>query len=219
MGRESRTYYYARVSSKTQNLDRQLALFNSMGGVIDDTIIVDKESGKDFERDGYSYLKHRLLRRGDTLIIKELDRLGRNKEETKSELEYFKEHGIRLKVTDLPTTMMDIAIGQEWIIEMINNILIEVLASIAEQERIKINTRQKEGIAAMPIRNGKKYSAKTGKSIGRPPAAYPLEWPQYYKQWINKEITAVKCMEKMNLTRSTFYKLVHSMRNHDNFII
>lgn len=216
MERDSRTYYYARVSSKSQNLDRQIEVFTTMGGVLDETIIVDKESGKDFDREGYSYLKKRLLRPGDNLVIKELDRLGRNKEAIKEELEYFKEKSIRVKVTDLPTTMMDIAIGQEWIIEMINNILIEVLASIAEQERIKINTRQQEGIAAMPVMNGKKYSAKTGRPIGRPSATYPLEWSKYYQKWKKGEITAVGCMREMNLKRCTFYKLVHSTESDIN---
>jgi len=208
---EGRTYFYARVSSKSQNLDRQIELFKSMGGIENENIIVDKESGKDFNREGYAYLKKQLLRKGDTLVIKELDRLGRNKEAIKEELEHFKEIGIRIKVTDLPTTMTDIPFGQEWIIDMINNILIEVLSSIAEQERLKINSRQKEGIAAMEIKNGKRYSTKTGRPIGRPPATYPLEWNRYYEKWKAGEITAVECMRQMNLKRCTFYKLVHNM--------
>ena len=99
---ESRTWYYARVSSREQNLDRQLAVFAAMGASERD-IIVDKESGKSLNRQGYTALKTALLRRGDTLVVKSLDRLSRNKADIKNELEYFKANGIRLKVLDLPT--------------------------------------------------------------------------------------------------------------------
>ena len=103
---ESRTYYYARVSSREQNLDRQFAAFAALGAQERD-IIADKESGKSINRSGYTALKSALLRRGDTLVIKSLDRLSRNKEDTKRELQYFRENGIRLKVLDLPTTMIE----------------------------------------------------------------------------------------------------------------
>ena len=75
---DSRTYYYARVSSKEQNLDRQIAAFKALGAT-DREIITDKESGKDLERAGYQALKNAMLRRGDTLVVKSLDRLSRNK--------------------------------------------------------------------------------------------------------------------------------------------
>ena len=87
-----------------------------------------------------------MLRQGDTLVIKSLDRLSRNKRDIKTELEWFKDNNIRLKVIDLPTTMMDLPEGQEWVFEMVNNILIEVLGTIAEQERATIKSRQAEGI-------------------------------------------------------------------------
>ena len=142
---DNRTFYYARVSSKDQNLDRQLAAFKALGADERD-IITDKESGKDFNRAGYQALKNGMLRQGDTLIIKSLDRLSRNKRDIKTELEWFKDNNIRLKVIDLPTTMMDLPEGQEWVFEMVNNILIEVLGTIAEQERATIKSRQAEGI-------------------------------------------------------------------------
>lgn len=131
---ESRTYGYARVSTKEQNLDRQMIALQAQG-IDERNIVIDKESGKDLDRKGYQSLKNTMLRRGDTLIVKSLDRLSRNKCDIKKELEYFKEHGIRLKVIDLPTTMIDFTDGQEWVLEMVNNILIEVLGTIAEQER------------------------------------------------------------------------------------
>ena len=74
-----------------------------------------------------------MLRPGDTLVIKSLDRLSRNKQDIKTELEYFRSHKIRVKVLDLPTTMMELPEGQAWIFEMVNNILIEVLGTIAQQ--------------------------------------------------------------------------------------
>ncbi len=137
---DSRTYYYARVSTKGQNLDRQLSAFRSLGAQ-EREIITDKESGKDLDRVGYQALKSTILRRGDTLVVKSLDRLSRNKSDIYNELRYFKEQGIRLKVIDLPTTMMDLPEGQEWVFEMVNNILIEVLGTIAEQERITAGGR------------------------------------------------------------------------------
>ena len=88
------------------------------------------------------------LRKGDTLVITSLDRLSRNKENIKQELQWFHDHGIRLKILDLPTSMIEVPSGQEWILDMITNILVEVLASIAEQERITIRKRQREGIYA-----------------------------------------------------------------------
>lgn len=144
---DNRTYYYARVSSSEQNLDRQLEAFKSMGADTRD-IITDKASGKNLERSGYQALKSTILRKGDTLVVKSLDRLSRNKADIKSELEYFKNEGIRLKVLDLPTTLIELPKEQSWIFDMINNILIEVLSSIAEQERLTIRKRQREGIDA-----------------------------------------------------------------------
>lgn len=194
---ECRTFYYARVSSREQNLDRQLAVFAAMGAQERD-IITDKESGKDLDRRGYMALKTALLRRGDTLVVKSLDRLSRNKADIKSELEYFKENGIRLKVLDLPTTMIDYPAGQEWVFDMINNVLIEVLSSIAQQERETIHQRQAEGIAAAKAK---------GKHLGRPRAETPDNWNEVISRWEAGEITAVEAMRQTGLKRSTFYKL------------
>ena len=194
---DSRTYYYARVSSKEQNLDRQLAAFASLGASERD-IITDKESGKDLNRSGYTALKTAMLRSGDTLVVKSLDRLSRNKADIKNELQYFKEHGIRLKVLDLPTTMIDYPAGQEWVLDMVNNILVEVLSSIAQQERETIRQRQAEGIAA---------AKSKGKHLGRPAVAYPDNWTEVYKAWKAGQITAKIAMEQTGLKRTSFYKL------------
>lgn len=198
---KSKTFYYARVSTKDQNLDRQLAVFYNMGAD-DRDIIVDKESGKDFNRAGYQALKNGMLREGDTLVVKSLDRLSRNKNDIKKELEYFKENNIRLKIIDIPTTMMELPEGQEWVFDMVNNILIEVLGTIAQQERETIKSRQAEGIAAAKAK---------GVKFGRPQATYPDNWLPVIKRWQSGEITAAKAMELTQTKRTTFYKLVNSM--------
>ena len=200
---ESRTYYYARVSSKEQNLDRQIAAFKALGAQ-EREIITDKESGKDFERAGYQALKHAMLRRGDTLVIKSLDRLSRNKCDIKNELQYFRDNGIRLKVIDLPTTMMDLPKGQEWVFEMVNNILIEVLGTIAEQERTSIKRRQAEGIQAAKAK---------GKKLGRPAITFPANWNEVYSMWRAGQITAKEAMARTGTKRTSFYKLAGMMQS------
>ena len=150
-------YGYMRVSTKAQNLNRQEDALLEFG-VEKDNIFADKESGKNFDREKYQEMKS-ILKRNDVLVIKELDRLGRNKVMIKEELRYFKDNGIRLKILNIPTTLIDIQEGQEWIIDMVNNILLEVMSSIAEEERKKIKERQAEGIAAAKA-GGVKFGPK-----------------------------------------------------------
>lgn len=197
---ENRTFYYARVSSKEQNLDRQIAAFKALGASERD-IITDKESGKDLNRAGYMALKSAMLRRGDTLVVKSLDRLSRSKADIKNELIYFQKEGIRLKVLDLPTTLAEYPAGQEWILDMVTNILIEVLATIAEQERQTIRQRQAEGIAAAKARGAK---------LGRPKAVKPANWESVIADWKDGRITAKQAMELTGTKRTSFYKLVNS---------
>ena len=162
-----KVYGYARVSTKEQHLDRQLKALLDFG-IEERDIVTDKSSGMSMDREGYQMLKTRLLRDGDTLVIKSLDRLSRNKGYIKAELEYFKQRHIRVMVLDLPTTLVELPEGQEWVFEMINNILIEVLASIAEQERLTTRQRQEEGIAVAKEQENisdarKRSSRQTGK--------------------------------------------------------
>lgn len=194
---ENRTFYYARVSSKEQNLDRQLNAFKKIGAG-DRDIITDKESGKNLDRQGYQALKNAMLREGDTLVITSLDRLSRNKKDIANELKYFKDNNIRLKVLDLPTTMTNVPQGQEWVIEMVNNILIEVLGTIAEQERATIHKRQAEGIAS---------AKQAGKHLGRPVTIKPENWEEVIKLWENGNISAKEAMNRTGVKKSTFYKL------------
>lgn len=197
-----RIYGYCRVSTKEQNLDRQLIELEKY--VDNRFIFTEKQSGKDFDRPQYQLLR-KVAQAGDIIYIKSLDRLGRNKQQIKQELEYFKNEGVRLKILDIPTTMMDIQQGQEWLLDMINNLLIEVLATMAEQERLNIKLRQAEGIAA---------AKEKGKHLGRPNINFPPNWLEIYTDWKDKKITAVKAMEELNLKKNTFYKLV---KHHEGF--
>ena len=206
-----RTYYYARVSTAGQNLDRQLDAFHKLGATEAD-IITDKASGKDTDRVGYQYLKQTVLHSGDTLVVKSLDRLSRSKADIKTELEYFKANGIRVKVLDIPTTMMDFPTGQEWVFDMVNNILIEVLGSIAQQERLTTKQRQAEGIAAMKTVGGKKVSHRTNNPIGRPTKALPKNWDSILTRLNSGEITATQAAKEAGMARTTFYKTLNCMR-------
>lgn len=203
--KEHREFGYARVSSKEQNLDRQIMALKEY--VPWENILVDKVSGKNLERPSYQALKGALgLRKGDTLIITSLDRLSRNKEDIKQELQWFKDNGIRLKILDLPTSMIEAPEGQVWIIEMIQNILIEVLASIAEQERLTIRKRQREGIEA---------ARKKGKHLGRPKVKEPDNFREVYDRWQRGEITAKESMMLLGMKSSTFYRMVKKYQKKD----
>ena len=195
---ENRIYGYARVSSKSQNEDRQLEALRSYG-VPSENIIVDKCSGKDTEREGYQYLKRQILRSGDTLVIKELDRLSRSKSDIKRELEQFRECGVRVTILDIPTTLTDFPDEQMWILDMINSILIEVLGSIAENERNKIRSRQREGIEAAKKKNVR---------FGRPAAEKPENWEAVTSKVRSGEIKAVEAIQELGISRSCYYRLL-----------
>lgn len=200
------TYFYNRVSAKDQNLARQLAEAKAYKNV--DEVFCDKQSGKTYDRPEYERLKS-IVREGDEVIVKEMDRLGRNKAATKEEIQWFKDHGIILRILELPTTLIDFN-GQEWIQEMINNMLIEVLATIAEQEVKKIDRRRAEGIAAMPVVNGKKVSLKTGRTYGRQSLEIP-DFEKFLEKQKRGEIAVTECCKALNISRGTWYNKVAEM--------
>ena len=189
-------YGYARVSTKEQNLDRQVEALKQYG-IEERDIITDKQSGKDFNRKGYLTLKEQLLRNGDTLVIKELDRLGRNMDQIKVEWQELERAGISLVVIDNPILNTEGKTDLEK--KLISNIVFELLTYMAEKERAKIKERQAEGIAAAKAK---------GKHLGRPRIEYPTNWIEVYMKWKDKTINGKQAMEKLNLTRTTFYKLV-----------
>ena len=197
-------YFYTRVSTKEQNLARQLEEARAYKNV--DEVFCDKQSGKTYDRPEYQKLKS-VVRKGDEVIVKEMDRLGRNKAATKEEIKWFKDNGIILRILELPTTLIDFN-GQEWIAEMVNNMLIEVLTTIAEQEVKKIDRRRAEGIAAMPIVNGKKVSTKTGRAYGRQPIELADDFEKFLKKQKDGEMTVTECCEKLGISRRTWYNRV-----------
>lgn len=205
---------YARVSTKEQCEDRQLEAIKQYcqanGLPIEDrNIIVDKQSGRDFNREGYQLLKNYLLRPGDTLIIKELDRLGRDMDQIKQEWQELTSRGINIIVIDTP--ILNTANRTDLEKKLISNIVFELLAYMAEKEREKIRQRQREGI---------EMAKKAGKHLGRPRIDYTTLSKQqkelikqYYPQWQKGEITAVKFMEILGLKKNTFYKIMKQYEN------
>lgn len=197
-------YFYARVSTKEQNLDRQLKTAKAYKNV--DRVFCDKQSGKNMDRHSYQDLKS-IVVEGDEVVVKELDRLGRNKSDIKAEIEWFKERGVTLRILDIPTTLIDFQ-GQEWIKEMINNILIEVMGSIAENERDKIRQRQREGIDAMKVVDGKRVSVKTGTTYGRQPISFGDDFQKFLEKQKDGEMTVTECCKQLGISRSTWYNRV-----------
>lgn len=201
-------YGYHRTSTKEQHLDRGIAEiqeFCKTRSLALERVYTDQQTGKNFNRPRYQVLKEDVLRSGDTLIVTELDRLGRNKADTMREIQYFKDNGIRLMVLELPTTLIDLsAMGNEMaslMMECINNLMVELYASMAQAEIEKKEKRQREGIAAKKARG-------EWDDYGRPRVAKPPNWNDVISKWRCGEITAVKAMELLNLKKSTFYKLV-----------
>ncbi len=208
-----RTYGYIRVSSRKQNEERQRVALkeyceeNKINMDFERDVITDEQSGKNFNRDGYILLKEHLLRAGDTLIIKELDRLGRNMDMIKNEWMALERMGINLIIIDNP--MLSTNNKGDLDRKVISNIVFELMSYMAQKEREKILKRQAEGLAAMPVdNNGKKISMKTNRAIGRPSLEYPVNWKETYDNWKSGEITAVKAMELTGLKKTSFYKLV-----------
>ncbi|WP_321835230.1 recombinase family protein [Clostridium butyricum] len=195
---ENKVYGYARVSSKEQNLDRQIIALKEYG-VEEKNIKYDKQSGKDFNRESYQLLKNELLRENDTLVIKELDRLGRNKDMIKEEWNELINRGINIEVIDMP--VINTSGKSDLEKSLIVNIVFELLTYMAEKERLKIRKRQREGIDALKERNG-------GKGIGRPAIEYPSNWKEVYDKLKEKEINVKEAMGLLNMKRTSFYKLM-----------
>lgn len=193
-------YGYIRCSTKKQNESRQLEALHRYG-LTDEQIIIDKESGKisTDERTRYSTLRV-MLRDGDVLVIDALDRLGRTKQNIKEEIEYLKKKGVRLVILSLPTTAVEPAEGQEWVVDLVTNLLIEVYASIAEQELVEKERRTRAGI---------ELAKAEGKYKGRKPIEYDSErLATLYPRWKAGAIKTHEMCELLHLKKNTFYRAV-----------
>jgi len=195
-------YAYARVSSDSQNLDRQIA---ALTPYISDPrcLITDKASGKDFERKGYKMLVGTaetmpLLHDGDTLVITSLDRLGRDYEAIRKEYAHItQELGVDIKILDMP--ILDSCKEQGLEKRFLASLVLEVLAFNAAKERESIKRRQAEGIACAKAK---------GQRFGRPTIVKPENWIDVTTEWRNGIITAREAMAKLNLKPNTFYRLL-----------
>mgnify|MGYP001448915678 CR=1 FL=1 len=202
-----RKYLYIRVSTKEQNESRQLALKEKYGLRTSD-IFIDKATGKNFNRPEYQKLKAE-LQKGDTLIIMSIDRLGRNKQQALEEIRELRAKGIRLIVDDIPTTQLEVDEKNQLMIDMVNNILIEVYTSLAEEELRRTKTRQRQGIEAMPLDvNNKRVSIKTGRLASRPSKVDNLtkEQEKNIRAWIEKKISMESCIKLTELSRATIFR-------------
>ena len=215
------TYGYARVSSTEQNLDEQLKALREYG-IEDRYIIIDKQSGKTFDRKGYNSLVGTeqtapRLQEGDLLVILFLDRLGRDYTEIQRQWEHItKELKANIKVLEIPLLDTTNSV-KDLDTRFISDLVLQILSYVAEKERLANQRRRELGIAAMPVNeDGKRVSTKSGNPTGRPEATYPDEWESVISQLDRNEITAVKAMEMLSLKKTTFYRLLKAYRQSGN---
>jgi len=196
-----KTVGYVRVSSKDQNLDRQILQMQELG-ISEKHIYIDKESGKDFDRIGYRYMK-KSLEPGDLLIVNSLDRFGRNYEEIMQEWNTItRAVKADIKVLDMP--LLDTTQHKDLLGTFISDLVLQVLSFVAHRERDSIRQRQSEGIAAAKA-NGVKF--------GRARIAITENFIEAYNLWQSGEITAVRAMELSGMSKATFYRKVKDYKN------
>lgn len=196
----SRKIGYGRVSSKSQNEARQVEAFKNYGIDLRD-IYIDKKSGKDFEREQYQIVK-KILRENDLLVIHSIDRLGRNYEMIVNEWKDITKN-IKADIVVLDMPLLDTRQKKDLLGTFINDLILQLLSYVAQTEREKINTRQREGIDV-----ALKYGTKTGNPFGRPKISKPDNFEEVIKEWKNKKITAREAMKLLNLKPNTFYCMV-----------
>ena len=208
-------YGYIRVSSKTQDEERQIqALFSY--GVSRENIFIDKASGKNFiDRENWEKLMAKVIV-NDIIVIKELDRLGRNNNEIKDTFELLKNKRVFLEFIEQP--ILNTANKSELEMELLHPIILHLLGYFAEKERVKIRQRQREAYNVLETdKKGRKISRKKGKVVGRPNKIENLttEQKRYVKAWIDKSIKLRDCIKLTGLSSATLYRIKQNMRNVD----
>lgn len=189
-------YGYARVSTKDQNEQRQIVALEEFG-LNRKQIFMDKQSGKDFERANYRKLVRR-LKEGDTLVVKSIDRLGRNYNEILEQWRIItKEKGADIVVLDMP--LLDTRRNRDLTGTLIADIVLQLLSYVAQTEREFIHQRQAEGIAVAKAR---------GVRFGRPPLEKPESFPSVHLAWQRKEISAREAAQRLGVSHKTFLRWV-----------
>ena len=200
-------YAYHRTSTEDQKLDRginEIRQFCKERGIqlFKDKVYTDQFTGKSFNRPTYSLLRE-MLDSGDTLIISELDRLGRIKDDILKELQYYKDLGVRIMVLEIPTTLVDFSTMENsmsaMLLATINTVIIEVYAAMAQAELEKNKKRQREGYAALKARG-------EWDKIGRPRALPKEKFEEDYKLVLHGKMRPCELMRKHNLSRATYYR-------------
>jgi DNA invertase Pin-like site-specific DNA recombinase len=189
-------YCYARVSTSEQVLDRQFVEFEK-AGFGEGTVIADKQSGKNFDRKGYQRLKNK-VKKGDLIVVQSLDRFGRNYQEIQDEWRFLThKKGVDIKVLDMPlldTRNSDTGIAGK----LITDIVLQVLAFVAETERTKNKERQSQGIAVAKAK---------GIKFGRPRSVIvPSNFGDIVARFRNKEITSLQSSVLAGMSRASFFR-------------
>ena len=194
---KNKIFGYARVSSKEQNEERQIVAFKNYG-IDERDIYIDKQSGKDFDREQYNILKH-ILRENDILVIKSIDRLGRNYNMIIDEWKDITKN-IKADVVVIDMPLLDTTKNKDLLGTFISDLILQILSYVAEQERTFIKQRQKEGIST---------AMNKGIKFGRPTIEKPQNFDIVVNKWKNKEIKTKEAIEQLGLKPSTFYNMVN----------
>jgi len=195
-----KTYGYIRVSSKDQNEDRQVEAMKGLD-ISKNCLFIEKQSGKDFQRDEYLKMFHQ-LEAGDLLYIKSIDRLGRNYDEILEQWRIItKEKNVDIAVLDME--LLDTRREKNLLGTFIADLVLQVLSFVAQSERENIRQRQSEGIAA---------ALKKGVKFGRPVIETPDNFAELVKKWERREINTDEIIERSGLGRSTFYNRLREHR-------
>ncbi len=193
-------YGYVRVSSTDQNEDRQMLAMQE-AGVPEYNIFMDKQSGKNFERQQYLKLR-RKLKAGDLFYVLSIDRLGRNYEEIQNQWRILtKEIGVDICVIDMP--LLDTRNGKDLMGTFIADLVLQILSFVADNERTNIRKRQKQGIIAAKAR---------GVRFGRPETPIPGDFGEIVKKWEKGYITADDAIQRCGMSQATFYRRLREYR-------
>lgn len=193
-------YGYIRVSTKEQNTDRQFIALQEFD-IPRRNLYVDKQSGKDFKRPAYQRMLRR-FKKEDLLVVKSIDRLGRNYDEIIEQWRFItKDKGVDIRVLDMP--LLDTSRSKDILGTFIADLVLQVLSFCAHAERENIHQRQAEGILAAKAR---------GVRFGKPPLILPEHFVATVRQWRRKEISEREALELLHISRSSFYKYMRQQK-------